>query len=225
LAAHDIDDYWTVQVSNVPETIDVPSLRIEAIEGVEPLTSQFSVINPNTVPDALHEPLWGQPEDCKAAPMHTYVILDAAKVPNLPELLEESGLAHRCLFNGKAYNDLKDVAPWVVRLEEGNTFTRNIFISSDAPWHLWDQKPGIFVRSRSSLEHIWQHFRKFTKVQDENGVYEYFRFWEIAVLDYIAFFGGEALGEILFLNSVVIWPTNYYHSGMKFASCQVGASQ
>ncbi|MEP4929489.1 MAG: hypothetical protein ABJT31_17080, partial [Hyphomicrobiales bacterium] len=58
-----------------------------------------------TVPDALYEPLFGQPDD---TPLHTYAILDAAKFPNLPELLEVSGLVHRCLFKGDAFDELKD---------------------------------------------------------------------------------------------------------------------
>ncbi len=74
--------------------------------------------------------------------MLTYAILDAAKITNLPELLEASPLEHRCLFKGSAYDALKDAAPWVVRLENGNSFTRNLFTRSSAPWHQWwDSEP------------------------------------------------------------------------------------
>lgn len=171
-----------------------PAPRVETIEGVEPLDAQLGVFPKKTVPDALQDTLFGQLEptevEIEAAggdpsavpPMLTYAILDAAKVKNLPELLADSGLEHRCLFKGNAYNELKDVAPWIVQLEEDNSFTRNLFTRSDAYWHLWDREPGIYVRSRGTLGELWRHFRKFTKLQDEKGKWFYFRFWEPRLL-------------------------------------------
>jgi len=51
---------------------------------------------------------------------------------------------------------------------------------------MWDKEPGIYMRSRGSLEDMWKHFRKFTKVQDETGKWFYFRFWEARPLyDYL----------------------------------------
>lgn len=110
--------------------------------------------------------------------MQVYAILDAAKVMNLPELLERSGLEHRCLFKGDAYDEMKNVAPWIVRLEENCRFTRNLFTRSEISWHLWDREPGIYVLSRGTLNDIWRHFRKLTRVRDESGKWFYLRFWE-----------------------------------------------
>jgi len=167
-------------------------LHIEEIEGVEPLDMQFGVHPPKTVPDALYEPLFGQPDPSaaemaqyggadKVPPLNTYAILDAAKVVNFVEMLEASGLEHRCLFKGEAAQEMRDVAPYVVRLKEDVDFTRNLFSKDpeqEVPWFMWDCEPGIYVRSRGSLDDMWKHFRKFTKVQDENGKWFYFRFWE-----------------------------------------------
>ncbi|WP_394196061.1 DUF4123 domain-containing protein [Litoreibacter albidus] len=111
-------------------------------------------------------------------PLHTYAILDAAKLAGLGELLAASGLEHRCLFKGDAYDELKDVAPWIVRLEKCNGITRNLFTRSSAGSHLWDKESGIYLRSRGTLDEMWGHFRKFTKVKDEDGRWFYFRFWE-----------------------------------------------
>lgn len=185
----DLGDYW-VQQYGTPETPSEPHLSVESIEGVEPLDKQFGVAHPKTVPDALHGPLFGQPEPTEAEleqaggdpeqvqPMHTYAILDAAKVVGLPELLAASGLDHHCLFKGEAFEELAEVAPWIVRIEDGNSFVRKLFTHSDAGWHLWDKEPGIYLRSRGSLGEMWRHFRKFTKVKDEQGKWYYFRFWE-----------------------------------------------
>ncbi|MFD1796746.1 DUF4123 domain-containing protein [Paracoccus aurantiacus] len=189
----DSDDPWTLLPGSAAagqSEPDRPVLQVDTIEGVEPLDTQIGVFPKKTVPDALHDALFGQPEptaaEIKAAggdpaaipPMQTYAILDAAKVTNPLELLERSGLEHRCLFKGAAYDELKNVAPWIVRLEEGNAFTRNLFTRSDAHWHHWDKEPGICVRSRGTLDDMWKHFRKFTRVQDEDGNWLYWRFWD-----------------------------------------------
>lgn len=182
----DLDDYWTQQDSSTA-TPSEPYLSVETIEGIEPLDMQFGVADPKTVPDILYGPLFGQPEPTESEleqargdsgqvpPLHTYAILDAAKVLGLPELLAASGLEHRCLFKGDAFEELKDVAPWIVRIEEGNSLVRNLFTRSDALWHLWDNEPGIYLRSRGTLDEMWGHFRKFTKVQDEQGKWYYLR--------------------------------------------------
>lgn len=165
-------------------------LQVETIENVVPLDVQMGALPKKTVPDVSWDALFGRPDPspieievaggnpATVLPMQTYAILDAAKVTNLPEMLADSELEHRCLFKGEAYDDLKNVAPWIVRLENENTFTRNLFTRSDAYWHLWDNEPGIYVRSRGTLEEMWRHFRKFTRVRDEAGKWFYFRFWD-----------------------------------------------
>lgn len=189
--ANDFDDYW-VQSPEADNAPAEPSLRTSTIESVEPLDTQLGVVELKTVPDALREPLFGQLSD---VPLHTYAILDAAKVPNLPELLEASGLVHKCLFKGGAYDELKNVAPWIVQLEEDNAFIRNLFTRSDAPWHLWDAEPGIYLRSHGTLDEMWKHFRKFTKIQDEKGNWLYFRFWEPRALAALTLDGGARLPD------------------------------
>lgn len=201
-----IEDPWldttALQVGAASEAAPT-GLQIATIEHVVPLDTQLGAAVKKTVPDALQDVLFGQPaltaaeidaaggNASKVPPMRTYAILDAAKITNLTELLEDSLLEHRCLFKGKAYDDLKNVAPWIMRLEDGNTFTRNLFTRSDAYWHLWDNQPGIYIRSRASLDDMWRHFRKFTKLQDEAGKWLYFRFWDPAgvanpLFDYMA---------------------------------------
>lgn len=65
-----------------------------------------------------------------------------------------------------------------MRLEDNNDFTRNLFTQSDAPWHLWDIEPGIYLRSNHGLESLRRHFRKFTRIQDHEGKWFYNRFWD-----------------------------------------------
>lgn len=164
-------------------------LIIEDLEGVEPLDQQFGVHPKKNVPDALKEPLFGEVDASEAEidaygsaeavpPMKTYAILDAAKVPNLTTYLRVSELKYQCLFQGESAEELKNVAPYLVELEEENTFTRNLFTSAGMPSNLWDKEPGIYVRSRADFADVRKHFRKFTRIQDEQGKWYYFRFWE-----------------------------------------------
>lgn len=189
MSTEDNYDYWT-EGPSARGPSPKPTLTVEMIEQVVPLGTQFGVVEPFTVPAALQEFMFGQPEPTEAEiaghhddpdevpQLHTYAILDAAKVTNLPEMLDTSDLPHRCLFKGDAFDELKHVAPWIVQLEDNAAFTRNLFTKSDAPWHLWGYDAGIYVRSRSSLDDLWKHFRKFTKIQDDQGKWFYWRFWE-----------------------------------------------
>lgn len=162
--------------------------------GVVPLDAQFAVWPKKTVPDTLRDLLFDQPTPSEAEietygcvdavpAMKTYAILDAAKVPHLPHMLESSGLSNRCLFKGKAEEDLRAVAPYLVELVEDNIFTRRLFTRSGTPADMWDKEPGIYLRSRATLEDMWKHFRKFTKLYDAaRGTWLYWRFWEAGSL-------------------------------------------
>ncbi len=172
-------DYWTqasVETSAAASTAPGFELRVDMVRGIRPMDRQFGIMARKTVPQPLLDPLFGQ--DDGRRDLQTYMILDAGRVKGLPEMLETSGLEHRCLFKGEAYDKLKDVAPWLVRLVIDNRFTRQIFTQSDATWHLWDKEPGIYLRSAGSLGEMWRHFRKFTKLPDETGKWYYWRFWE-----------------------------------------------
>ena len=165
-------------------------LIIEEIEGVEPLDLQFGVHPRKTVPDRLYEPLFGQPEPSDAEigqygsaeavpPMRTYAILDAAKMPYLlTGFIERSELPYQCLFQGKAAEELKEHAPYLVELTEDNDFTAKLLTGPKGVNGLWEKELGVYVRSRAEFAEVRKHFRKFTRVQDEQGKWYYFRFWE-----------------------------------------------
>ena len=156
---------------------------VTTLEGVKPLGSQFGQALRKTVPDALHDAVFAQPAKGGAA-VQTYAILDAARVVNLPELLESSGLEHACLIKGKARDELSEVTPWIVRLEDGNDFVRGLFSHDpdrDVPWFLWSRQPGILVRAAVTLAQAQAHFRRFIRVQDARDAWIYLRFWDPAV--------------------------------------------
>ena len=165
-------------------------LNLDELRGIEPLTAQFGIEAPKVVPTALYEVLFGQLEptqselgpngnsQAEAPPLQTYAVLDAAKIPGLPELLAASGLKNSCLFQGDTFDELKDVAPWLVHLKEENSLTRNLFTRSGAQWHLWDKEANVVLRSFASLNVLRSHLRRFTRVQTAQGASLYMRFWE-----------------------------------------------
>ncbi len=192
----DDNNYWMSILASGEAKPEVPTPFLDAISicGVEPLGAQLGVTQPLTVPPTLREVLFGQPDVIEGhaiQPLHTYALLDAAKVLGLPEMLETSGLDHACLFQGTAAEELRDVAPWIVRLDEHHKFTRSVFTSGNAPWDMWDKEPGILLRSQGSLADLRRHLRKFTRVKDETGKWYYVRFYDPAVatgmLDQTAF--------------------------------------
>lgn len=181
-------------LSGVPRTggklLPRHALHIEIVENVAPLGPQLGVYPAQTVPEALRDVLFGQPmpdemeinaaggDSDALASMQTYAVLDAGKVPGLIERLAGSDLQHRCLFKGSASGDFGHIAPWLVRLEDGNALTRSLFSITGMPSDLWEVEPGILIRSRAPLDEVWGHLRKFTRVQDVEGKWFYFRFWE-----------------------------------------------
>jgi hypothetical protein len=170
------------------DTTDAPGawLHVTDIGPVEPLDAQFGVHPKKTVPAALQDALFGQPAPSAAeraafgeAPLATYAVLDAAKLPYmLTGLLDTSGLRYQSLFQGAAQEELAEHAPYLVELKEDHDFTRRLFIGPDCPGGLWDRDLGIFLRTRAGFDALRGHLRKFTRLQDETGKWFYFRFWE-----------------------------------------------
>jgi hypothetical protein len=156
-----------------------PWLTVTEIGDVVPLTAQIGVDKKICVPDALHKPLFGANGD--GPPCGTFAIMDGARVPLLAERLAASGLAHRCLFKGEAFDNLQDVAPWIVALTDDNDLTRRLFTRSGQAADLWDASPALFVRSDATLDALWRHFRKFTRIRDTRDDWFYFRFWDYPV--------------------------------------------
>lgn len=166
------------------------SLRIEQITEVEPLIDQRGIHGKVNVPDALMQVMFGQPDPTRAElaaaggdaanvpPLGTFAILDGAKIRGLGETVAGYSLEHRCLYQGEAYENLRDAAPWIVRLTPDSSFTRNLFTQGTARWHLWDAGAGIFVRSRGSVDALAKHFRKFTMPRTESGNSMFFRFYD-----------------------------------------------
>ena len=188
------DDPWAVpERSNGPSKdalAALPFMQIEELGSVAPLDAQICVTSKLSVPPFLRPAIFGQVDADKI--LATYAILDAARIPNLPEILAQGTARHECLFKGAAYDDWGHVAPWLVALDESDVLTRRLFTRGQAAWHLWDNQAGIFLRSALDLISLQRHFRKFTRAVDRQGRWHYLRFYDPAYLtDYVSSLGPE----------------------------------
>ena len=125
-------------------SVDAPKpesyLTVAEIADVEPLDAQMGVWPQRSAPDALIEPLFGQPDptDTDVAKygstvpeLKTYAILDAAKMSYLlTGLLDASGLRFQSLYQGEALEELAEVAPYLVELKQDNKFTKALILKA-----------------------------------------------------------------------------------------------
>ncbi len=165
---------WLIK-SPVPHRQDV--FAHHDIAGLTPLDAQMGVRTPKCVPDALVGPLFGPAED--GAPLHTYAILDAAKLSLLPDIIEASEAQRACLFQGDAATELRDLSPWLVALGQGDRLTRALMTDCAGPTGLWARDLGLMLRCAAPFDQVWQHLRRFVRLrQADDDAWFYFRFWE-----------------------------------------------
>lgn len=190
-------------------------LSIKEIKDVTPLGAQLSI----TVPEVLQQEMFPHPEAEKYGtsgtqegtennmpPTQTFSILDAGKMPYLlTSQLLGSGLKYQSLFQGSMQEELKEYAPYLVQLKEGSNLVRKLFTGLKPPLGLWEKELGIFLRSQAGFDALHKHFRKFTRIQDENGKWYYFRFWEPRVLAELGSVLEEENGKKFFLRNITFY--------------------
>ena len=110
--------------------------------------------------------------------LRTFVILDAAKIPQLFGLFDSENIEAKCLFTGNAAEEYGDVAPWIAELKGDERLLRLLFSKAPEISALWQRSAAVFVRADATLTQVWSHFRRHTKVPRVNGPDLYFRFWD-----------------------------------------------
>lgn len=182
----DKSDFWLDIKSGKPlkaELSPVQRLIFRPISNAGPLSRSAGCPVQGHIPEAILPWLFPPTSTADAGmrEISTFVVVDGARVPNIPELIEASGLEGRSLFGEGADERLIESGPWLVRLEQDSRFTRRFFLESNeqrADQALWMANCGIFIRSRSELEGLSGHLRKFTKIKDEDERWFFFRFWD-----------------------------------------------
>ncbi len=149
-------------MSSLPPFLS-PSPEQEALE----LGLDYVIFDPLAV-DARTR---AEAKDDETPPLRAYAVLDASQSPDISICLKGFNDPARCLFDGQAYDDLAEVAPWVVE------FTRY----SDAwYWFIeegYGQNWGIFVHSRLDMPRLKTQLKKFLKIEDEDGDVSFFKYY------------------------------------------------
>ncbi|OCX65726.1 hypothetical protein BFP70_08685 [Thioclava sp. SK-1] len=134
----------------------------------------------------------------------TYAVLDGAVLTNLPDRLASSGLEYTCLYSGEAAEVLGEIAPYLVRLKPGDDLTRDLLTDGQAPWHNWGEAIGVFLHSKSNLQDLRAHLRKFTRLPKwDTGAWVLFRFWQADILAALALKGPYDLTSALLHPSAI----------------------
>lgn len=103
--------------------------------------------------------------------MQAYLLLDASANPDIPVILEGFGEPARCLFDGQAFDDLGDVAPWLAEPRRHGGLWDWFFEEA------WGQNSGIILLSELPLAKLKTHLKKFLRVEDEEGEVFFFKFY------------------------------------------------
>jgi hypothetical protein len=105
-----------------------------------------------------------------------WAILDAASDERIVGAIENARLDHCCLFTGRLDPELRNAAPYLVKLRFGHELTE--YIVAEGWGHHW----GVFLQADISMEELRLHLKQFLSVKEEDGQRLFFRFYDPRVL-------------------------------------------
>jgi uncharacterized protein DUF4123 len=108
--------------------------------------------------------------------MQVFAVLDGASIPNLRMSLYNLRPEHVCLYRGELADDMAEVAPYLVRLEDEGEFTNWVLTQG------WGEHWGIFALAAVDLQELRQHFRRFLTVYGPENKPLLFRYYDPRVL-------------------------------------------
>jgi len=106
------------------------------------------------------------------AELHTYAIVDAARLPGLPALLTEYAAESICIPTGATSGRIDEVSPHLVRLERDAPFTRLLV------QEFWGKRIALFARASEDLRSLRRHFRSFLTVRLPDNTPVHFRYYD-----------------------------------------------
>ena len=105
-----------------------------------------------------------------------FMVVDAARSPKVLRAVQKTRWKFECLYQGRAADEMADVAPYLVEVAVGSAALPN-FIHQG-----WGQGWGIFFTSTADADTLRSHFRRFILVELPDETTGYFRFYDPAVL-------------------------------------------
>jgi len=105
-----------------------------------------------------------------------FAILDGARDESIYPAVVNSDNEYECLYGEEVCQDLAEVAPYFVKLDKNNAFTKWLIGNG------WGKSWGIFIKSDATFHELKKHFRQFLMVRDEKNKHLYFRYYDPRVL-------------------------------------------
>lgn len=143
-----------------------------------------------------------------------YAIIDAARIDRMPALLFEleEDPEYASLFQGFPQEDLFEVAPYLVKLEQRSKLLTWILTNG------WGNSWGIFLSTNVELEDLLEHLQKMLPAELPNGEKLLFRFYDPRVLEvYFQNCEEDELGAFLGPTDSIIFEVNAGKMSMQLA--------
>jgi len=110
-----------------------------------------------------------------AAGGYLYALLDAYDAPQVPGKVQELGKESAvCLFFGSAEKKYWELAPYLIQIDPPTLEWMRQTV--------WKSPCGVFLLSKSGLETLRTHLRRFLMVQLPDGERWFFRFYDPRIL-------------------------------------------
>jgi len=120
-----------------------------------------------------------------------FAVLDGASIPDLRMTLHHLRPEHVCLYRGELTDDIAEVAPYLVQLDEAEEFTNWLLTQG------WGEHWGVFAAATGDLHAMRQHFRRFLTVYGPEHKPLLFRYYDPRVLQvYLPTCNAEELGTV-----------------------------
>ena len=108
-------------------------------------------------------------------PSALYAILDAARDDEVLPWVRECGAPTECLYDGWQAQELLDVAPFLVSLDDPA-------VRADLVARSWGRAWGVFLASGAEMREVRRHLRRFLRVRVEGSGRMLFRYYDPRVL-------------------------------------------
>jgi hypothetical protein len=112
----------------------------------------------------------------RPGPLSLYALLDAAREPSIPAMLESVPEAHQSLYEGPKAEELAPYAPYLVELGADSPLLAALALRGLGKSFV------VFVTAARPFDEVRRHFRRFLMAEAEDGQEVYFRFYDPRVL-------------------------------------------
>jgi hypothetical protein len=136
-------------------------------------------IYPSDPADSLEEALAGELQKvCADKELHPYLLLDASRSPEIRFVLQTLSDDALCLFDGAAFEDLAEVAPWLVPLSVHNDDVLSWFMDEG-----YGNDWGLFLLAGHASRRVKTSLKRSIRVSDETGKEMYFKYYRPSVFN------------------------------------------